>query len=226
MDRNFHILYVSFEEGPEGRSYIGAHSTDNIYDGYLGSFVDKSFNPSNRIIIGYYKSRDVLLKAEEMFQKSFNVVSDNHYANQSIQHGSGFTYGFLGKSHTNEFRKALVEKNRKRVHTPEMRAAQSQRSLIWWGNLSEKSREEWAAQSSSQWKGVPKSESHKHKIGKAQLGDKNHRYGKKDSPETKEKKSIQSKGRRWVNNGEKEKMIKPGEPIPEGYCFGRKPKNS
>lgn len=84
----WHILYLSYES--EGRDYIGAHSTEDLHDGYLGSYSDSSFSPDNRIIIGYYKSRDSLLQAEGSLQTSLNVAKDPQYANRSIQTSSGF----------------------------------------------------------------------------------------------------------------------------------------
>jgi len=84
----WHVLYLSYES--EGRDYIGAHSTEDLYDGYLGSYSDSSFSPDNRIIVGYYKSRDSLLQAEESLQTSLNVAKDPQYANRSIQTSSGF----------------------------------------------------------------------------------------------------------------------------------------
>ena len=115
MEREYHILYISFEETPGGRSYVGAHSTDCIFDGYLGSYIDKSFRPTAKIIVGYFKSRATLLEAESSLQKSLDVVRDPHYVNQSIQHGSGFTYGFLGKKHTPEWREKQSQRNRDRA---------------------------------------------------------------------------------------------------------------
>jgi len=221
MDRNYHILYLSFEEGPTGRSYVGAHSTDDLYDGYLGSFTDKTFNPSGRIIIEYHKSRVSLLRAEETLQKVLDVVKDPHYANQSIQHGSGFTYGFLGKSHSKEFIENLAKRNQEREWSPESRnkLAQTQREV--YEKLAENEKQKRAQRTSDQFKDRPKSSEHKQKISEAQVGEKNHRFGKKDSEETRKKKSIQSKGRKWVNDGLSEKMLKPKEKIPEGWELGR-----
>lgn len=97
----YHFLYDSFEESPGGRDYIGAHSTEDLYDGYLGSFSDKSFKPTGRIIISFYPDRETLLKAEQNFQKLLNVVEDPQYANRAYQTSSGFnTQGakFPGKN--------------------------------------------------------------------------------------------------------------------------------
>lgn len=87
----YHILYNSFEETPHGRDYIGAHSTENLYDGYLGSYSDKTFKPTARIIIAFYPDRESLLKAEREFQRMLKVVEDPQYANKAYQTSTGFS---------------------------------------------------------------------------------------------------------------------------------------
>ena len=141
----WHILYLSYES--EGRDYIGAHTTENLYDGYLGSYRDQSFSPDNRITLGYYKSRESLLKAEENLQKSLNVAKDPQYANRSIQTSTGFNRqgvkdspetierkrqasggernAFHGKTHSQETRKAWSKKRRGRKESLETRQKKS-----------------------------------------------------------------------------------------------------
>ncbi len=87
----YHFLYNSFEEFPGGRDYVGAHSTDDLYDGYMGSFSDKSFKPTARIIISFHPNRKALLEAEMRLQKLLNVVEDPQYANRAFQTSSGFS---------------------------------------------------------------------------------------------------------------------------------------
>jgi hypothetical protein len=221
MDRKYHILYVSYEGMTSGRSYVGAHSTDDLQDGYFGSYVDKSFSPTHKIIVGYYNSREALLKAEETLQKSLDVVRDPRYANQSIQHGSGFTYGFLGRTHSQEFVDNLSQRNKERVWTPQMKEAASQSQKERWRKMSDQEKKEYALRSSDQWKGVSMPEEQKRKIGESQMGEKNHRFGKTESPETREKKAQKMRGRYWGNNGVEEKMFTPEEAVPDGWVSGR-----
>ena len=87
----YHFLYDSFEERPGGRDYIGAHSTDDLNDGYLGSFSDLTFEPTAKIIISFYPDRKSLLKAEEKLQRLLKVVEDPQYANRAYQTSAGFS---------------------------------------------------------------------------------------------------------------------------------------
>ena len=142
----WHILYLSYES--EGRDYIGAHSTEDINDGYLGSYRDRSFSPDHRIIIGYYKTRNSLLRAEENLQKSLDVARDPQYANRSIQTSTGFNRqgvkdspetverkrqasegeknGFFGKTHTKQTREEWSKKRKGRVESAETKRKKSE----------------------------------------------------------------------------------------------------
>jgi hypothetical protein len=86
----WHIVYLSFESCPSGRTYIGKHSTENLYDGYLGSFKDKSFNPDSRIILGYYRTAQAAVAAEIQWQRVFQVAIDPQFANRSYQTSKKF----------------------------------------------------------------------------------------------------------------------------------------
>jgi hypothetical protein len=107
----YHFLYVSFEETPNGRNYVGAHSTDDLNDGYLGSFSDTTFNPTDKIIIGFFNSRKSLLLAEGKLQKALNVVESQEFANKSYQTSDRFcTAGVpLTDDHKEKIRKSNIE---------------------------------------------------------------------------------------------------------------------
>ena len=93
----FHTIYLSFEE--DGRDYIGKHSTNNPYDGYLGSFKDDTFDPTNKIILEYATTEEGAIKAEMRWQRVFNVVEELQFANLSYQTSTAFVTGFKGENH-------------------------------------------------------------------------------------------------------------------------------
>jgi hypothetical protein len=86
----YHFVYLSFEDKPNGRNYIGKRSSHLVYDGYLGSFSDETFRPSHRIVLGYYATSEAAIQAEIQFQRVLNVVEDPSYANRSFQTSTGF----------------------------------------------------------------------------------------------------------------------------------------
>ena len=88
----FHIVYYSYEEGTNGRGYVGKHSCEMPYDNYLGSFRDKTFNPVGKIILEYAKTEEGALGAEIRWQKILNVVENSHFANQAYQSSQKFQF--------------------------------------------------------------------------------------------------------------------------------------
>jgi hypothetical protein len=88
----FHTAYNSFESKPQGRDYIGKHSTEDLSDGYLGSFKDESFEPDAKIVLGYAKTAEGAVWLEIQYQRAFNVVENPQFANQSYQTSTKFSY--------------------------------------------------------------------------------------------------------------------------------------
>ena len=86
----WHIVYLSYESKPGGRNYIGKHSTENLHDGYLGSFSDKSFSPDSRIILGVFNSAEAAVLSEIQWQRVFEVVKNPDFANKSYQTSKKF----------------------------------------------------------------------------------------------------------------------------------------
>ena len=126
----WHILYLSYES--DGRDYIGAHSTDDLGDGYLGSYKDKSFRPNNRIIIGYYRTREALLKAEQSYQTVLGVVTDPQYANRSVQTSTGFNRKGVKETPETRAKKSQSHtgKKRSRPHVTAMVEAQNRPEVV------------------------------------------------------------------------------------------------
>ena len=88
----FHTVYNSYESNPNGRDYIGKHSTNDLSDGYLGSHKDKTFNPDSKIVMGYAKTAEGAVWLEIQYQRVFGVVENPQFANQSYQTSTKFSY--------------------------------------------------------------------------------------------------------------------------------------
>ncbi len=121
MKRVWHIVYLSYESKLNGRSYIGKHTTNQLHDGYLGSFKDTGFLPDSRIILGYFLSEESALQAEAQWQKVFQVAPDPHFANQAYQTSEKFSYDWKGRKRTEENKK----NQRKAQQRPEVREKKS-----------------------------------------------------------------------------------------------------
>ena len=104
----FHTVYLSFEE--DGRNYIGKHTTLDPYDDYLGSFKDNTFDPTSKIILEYASTEEGALEAELRWQRVFQVVEDNSFANKSYQTSTGFRFKSDSSFWTEERKKLQSER--------------------------------------------------------------------------------------------------------------------
>ena len=206
---NFHIVYNSFE--PRGRDYIGKRSTDNPYDGYLGSFSDSTFQPEHKIVLAYATSPEGALWLETMFQKVFNVAEESQFANRSIQTSTKFFYDWTGKARSQENRenvsKALKGKPKSKEHIDKLKKPKT---------------EEAKRNISLSRQGMKLSPAHCEAI---RLGN----TGKLKSPETCKKlsesnkgKNDWTKGRRWYHNSQGETKMSHEDPGTD-WEPGRKP---
>jgi hypothetical protein len=83
----YHFVYNSYEEW--GRNYIGVHSTENLYDGYLGSYSDPTFTPVGKDILEFYETRGEACEAEIRLHQFFDVANNPSFANQANAHNTG-----------------------------------------------------------------------------------------------------------------------------------------
>ena len=105
-----HYVYYSFEEW--GRGYIGVRScecgpSEDIH--YLGSYVDESFNPENKVILVTAPSREEANDIEILLHDFFEVDVNPHFANRSRARSKGF---YRSGPHTKETIQR-ISKNRK-----------------------------------------------------------------------------------------------------------------
>lgn len=82
-----HYTYYSYEEW--GRGYIGSRSCKCLPEDdvkYFGSFKDKTFNPTHKIILrSDYKTREECLADEVLLHEFYRVHLNSHFANLAKQ---------------------------------------------------------------------------------------------------------------------------------------------
>jgi hypothetical protein len=87
----YHYTYYSYEEF--GRGYIGKRSCKCSPEEdvkYFGSYTDKTFKPTQKIILETYDTPTEAIVAEIKLQHFFNVVPNPHFANQAYQTSTKF----------------------------------------------------------------------------------------------------------------------------------------
>jgi hypothetical protein len=87
-----HYTYYSHEE--YGRGYIGVRSCDCLPEedtDYFGSFSDKSFNPTQKVILkSDYNTRKDANEDEIILHDFYDVVKNPHFANRAKHTSTGF----------------------------------------------------------------------------------------------------------------------------------------
>lgn len=87
----YHYTYYSYEEW--GRGYIGKRSCkckpeEDVR--YFGSYRDKTFKPTHKIILETYATSEEALDAEIKLQRFFKVVENSHFVNRAYQTSTKF----------------------------------------------------------------------------------------------------------------------------------------
>lgn len=87
--KKYFYVYCSYEQW--GRSYIGKREclcppTEDV--SYLGSFSDKTFKPTEKIIIAEFESSEEAYAAEEKLHAFFKVDENPRFANKRLQSAS------------------------------------------------------------------------------------------------------------------------------------------
>jgi hypothetical protein len=194
--KEYHYVYYSYEE--YGRGYFGSRTCKCLPEEdikYFGSFKDKSFKPTQKIILkDDYTTREEAYVDEIVLQEYYEVVENPHFANRAYQTSTGFS------------RKGATPHNRGSKMSEEQR---KKLSYSCKGRTLSKETKEKISKSS---KGRKLSEEHKRKISesnkeksrqtkeglerlKKMQQERKGKPGKKHSEETKKKISEATKGR-------------------------------
>jgi hypothetical protein len=243
----FHTVYDSFEEVQGGRDYIGKHSSEDPYDTYLGSFVDDSFNPTGKIILGYSKTPEGAVWLEIQYQRAFGVAEDPQFANRVYQTSEKFDSTGLKWSEEAKQRSSQIQ--REVQNRPEVKEKKSRNITTAVNDPSVKAKHKEAMQRIGKNPQVQaKKVASKKASGKVPNLTESWKVNQRESqkvsqnrPETKALKSkrikermqdpdVQAKiksrsndhnrGRKWFTNGKESAMYFPGEE-PSDWRTGR-----
>lgn len=190
----YHYVYYSYEEW--GRGYIGSRTSScppSEDTKYYGSFKDKAFCPTHKIILQEFNTRKEALEAEIALHDFYQVHINPHFANRAKQTSTKFTtFGVpISEGHRAKMRLATGgEKN------PMYGTHRAGKQNPFYGKThSESTRERWR------------------KVRKGKnLGQENPFYGKTHSDETKQRlrdaklgKKLSEEHRRKIGEGGKGK---------------------
>jgi hypothetical protein len=118
--KNFYVYY-SYEEW--GRGYIGKRECYCLPEEdvkYFGSFRDKTFKPTQKIILATFATKEEAVSAEIVLHEFFEVDINPHFANKARQKTTKFSYDRTGEKNGEYWFAALSGENSP-VKRPEVR---------------------------------------------------------------------------------------------------------
>jgi len=89
----YYYTYYSYEEW--GRGYIGSRECKCLPEEdvkYFGSYRNKTFKPTQKIILGTYDTREEALTTEIILHEFYDVANNPHFANRAKQTSTKFYY--------------------------------------------------------------------------------------------------------------------------------------
>jgi hypothetical protein len=188
----YHYVYYSYEEW--GRGYIGSRTSlcppkEDVK--YMGSYTDKSFKPTKKIILETFFTREEAFKAEVILHEFYNIDCNSHFANRAKQTFTGFKISFektieeirkkqIGRKASPKTREKMSQSHKGRKASPEAVAKMKQRVGIlnpnfgkkWWNNGKEQRLQKQCP--GAEWKRgcLPLPEERKQKMRSLHLGKK------------------------------------------------------
>jgi hypothetical protein len=213
--KHFYVYY-SYEE--YGRGYIGKRECKCLPEkdvNYLGSFHDKSFYPTQKIILETFDSVEEALEAEIILHDFYEVDKNPHFANRAKQTSTKFYYIHQITDEERKQKSELMKTEHNPMSNPEYR---------------EKARINLIKALSKPEVRKKKSETAKRVFNEPEMVEKRRQIVIKShqNPETK-RKHIEAKlgeknpcyGKRWITNGKENKYINSIDKVPSGFWYGR-----
>ena len=112
-------FYVYYSYEPWGRGYIGKRECSCLPEQdtkYFGSYRDKNFKPTEKIILQTFDSLEEVLEAEILLHEFYEVDKNPHFANRAKAKSTGFYFSANGKDnpfYNKTFSDKIIEKIRK-----------------------------------------------------------------------------------------------------------------
>jgi hypothetical protein len=206
-----HYVYRSYE--PLGRSYIGKRTCLCLPEediGYLGSYSDPDFCPTQKEILAICDSSEHALEVEIFFHWFYDVACNKSFANRAKQTSKYFNTEGVPKSE--EHKQKISEAN---LGVPKTEA---HRSALSDAKKGKPASEACRLAQIAAVTGKPKSKEHRRKIAEANLGRK---MGEETKKKMAEKRTENNMGRSWWSNQKGETMFRQNSPGPE-WQKGRK----
>ena len=120
--KKHHYVYRSYEE--HGRDYIGTRSCNCLPEQdtkYLGSFTDKTFNPTGKVILFVCETRKEALEIEIELHAFFDVAVNPQFANLAKATSTGFDRtGIVGELNSTYGKKRPDNSERMKLRTGEL----------------------------------------------------------------------------------------------------------
>jgi len=109
--KKYFYVYYSYEEF--GRGYIGSRICKCLPEQdikYFGSYKDKTFNPTKKIILEVFSNKKQMLDAEILLHSFYDIDKNPYFANKAKQTSNKFsTFGLKHSEETkNNFRKLWI----------------------------------------------------------------------------------------------------------------------
>ena len=98
----YYYVYYSYE--PWGRGYIGQRGCKCLPEedtNYFGTFKDKTFKPTQKIVLQTFKTRKEAITAEVILHDFYQIDTNPHFANKARQKVVGFFYDSSGNKYPN-----------------------------------------------------------------------------------------------------------------------------
>jgi len=172
-----HYVYYSYE--PWGRAYIGVRTCSCLPQedtNYFGSFKDKTFKPTEKIVLMEFASRKEAIAAEIYLHDFYQVHINPAFANQALQTSVRFNRQGLPGSLKNKKLSYQTKEKLRQAKLGTRRTPETRRKIS-----------QTVSGSNNPFYGRQHTEESKLKISNAKKGKPGSWTGKKHSEETKEK---------------------------------------